>query len=221
MAKKEKWYPGKHIKGLLGKIKEHSAKFEMGGEYGLKTPEQQFSIQQERAAADPSVSNQRMEKNMGFGLSQHMGKDFDASDNEQVLQLQKAMNAAGIKGADGKVLTEDGMLGKNTLRALRFAQGQEAEATSPEAMQLKSYGEPQGGIGPSYDNTYNEMSRDRGTEVANPPTNRWERADIRSGRSPRTVSPRQGFGWGGRLGSYGASGFSSPRYPEDSHDRYE
>ena len=106
MAKKEKWYPGKHIKGLLGKIKEHSAKFEMGGEYGLKTPEQQFSMQQERAAADPSVSNQRMEKNMGFGLSQHMGKDFDASDYEQVLQLQKAMNAAGIKGADGKVLTK-------------------------------------------------------------------------------------------------------------------
>ena len=220
MAGKEKWYPGKHIKGLLGKLKEHSAKFEMGGEYGLKTPEQQFSMQQERAGADPSEANQRIEKNMGFGLSQHMGKDFDASDNEQVLQLQKAMNAAGIKGADGKSLKEDGMLGKNTLRALRFAQGQEAEARSPEAMQLKSYGEPQGGIGPSYDNTYNEISRDRGTEVANPPTNRWERADIRSGRSPRTVSPRQGFGWGGRLGTYGATDYTINRRDEDSHDRY-
>ena len=217
------WYPGKHIKGLLGKVKDYHAKQSESSR--LRSPEEQFAMQQERAGADPSEANQRIEKNMGFGLSQYMGKNLDVNDNAQVLQLQRAMNAAGIKGLDGEVLSEDGILGKNTLRALRFAQGQEAEAMSPEAMQLKSYGEPHGGIGPSYDNTYNEISRDRGTEVANPPTNRWERADIRSGRSPRTVNIRQGFGWGGRLGAYGADRFSGSgsNYPsnKDSHDRYE
>jgi|TARA_B100000315_G_C14592899_1_gene596932 putative flippase GtrA len=79
---------------------------------------------------------------VGSRLTQDMMRDFDPSDNEQVLQLQKAMNAARIKVEDGKSLTEDGMLGKNTVRAMRFAQGQSDLAQSPEAMQLKSYGEP-------------------------------------------------------------------------------
>tara|TARA_R110002020_G_scaffold446348_1_gene658613 strand:- start:367 stop:1050 length:684 start_codon:yes stop_codon:yes gene_type:complete len=192
----------------------------------LKSKEEQFNIANEMASNEPSPSSeyapmQGIAKNTGYGLTQDMMRDFDPSNNESVLQLQKAMNAAGIKGADGKALSEDGIIGKNTMRALRFAQGQTDIADSPEARGMQSYGEPQGGVGPSYDNTYNEQSRDRGTRVANPSSNKFERFDMESGRRPRTVSVREGFGYGGRMGASGFSGKGS-NYPKnkDSMEDY-
>lgn len=136
----------------------------------LPTGQDQFNIARERADI-PSpradfADKSRIAKNTGFGLTQSMMRDFDPSDNEQVLQMQKAMNAAGIKGADGKALTEDGMIGKNTMRALRFAQGQ--ADTMQDALPLREFGEPQGGIGPSYEGMYNEDSRDADKVESNP-----------------------------------------------------
>lgn len=241
MAEKDNW-----LKGLLGQAKEKAGGFIQGQKdnfsrarenqnagrgrnFQFQSPEEQFTTANDMASSEPSPSSeyapmQGIAKNTGYGLTQDMMRDFDPSNNDSVMQLQKAMNAAGIKGADGKSLSEDGMIGKNTMRALRFAQGQTDIADSPEAREMQSYGEPTGGVGPSYDNTYNEQSRDRGTRVANPSTNRWERADIRSNRRPRTVSSRGGFGYGGRLGASGASGFSGvgSNYPsnKDSMEDY-
>jgi len=113
----------------------------------LKTEEQQFNIAQERADATPAPSSdyagkQGVAHNTGYGLTQHMMRDFDPSNNEEVLQMQRAMNAAGIKGADGKALKEDGMMGRNTERALRFAQGQgdEMESVLGDAQELRDQG---------------------------------------------------------------------------------
>ena len=58
------------------------------------------------------------------------------------------------------------MLGKNTLRALRFAQGQADRMQ--DALPLRRFGEPQGGVGPSYEGMYNEESRDTEKRNANP-----------------------------------------------------
>ena len=67
----------------------------------LPTGQDQFNIARERADI-PSpradfADKSRIAKNTGFGLTQSMMRDFDPSDNEQVLQMQKAMNAAGQK----------------------------------------------------------------------------------------------------------------------------
>ena len=129
---------GERMKGFLGMLGRNlgiteavnpQARMQTGE--ALPTGQDQFNIAAERADI-PSpradyADKSRIAKNTGFGLTQQMMRDFDPSDNEQVLQMQRAMNAAGIKGADGKALTEDGMLGPNTMRALRFAQGQADE----------------------------------------------------------------------------------------------
>ena len=167
---------GERMKGLLGMLGMRGAvnpeaRLQTGE--ALPTGQDQFNTAKERADI-PSpradyADKSRIAKNTGFGLTQQMMRDFDPSDNEQVLQMQQAMNAAGIKGADGKALAEDGMLGPNTMRALRFAQGQGDEMQ--DALPLREFGEPQGGVGPSYEGMYNEDSRDIEKREANPPSN--------------------------------------------------
>ena len=51
---KQGWYPGKHIKGLLGRVKEHASKFKEGGEYGPRTIEQQMQTAEDRRDAVPT-----------------------------------------------------------------------------------------------------------------------------------------------------------------------
>jgi hypothetical protein len=176
----------------------------------LKTEAEQFNMANADAGAEPSPSSEfapknRIAKNTGFGLTQKMMRDFNPEDSGQILQMQQAMNAAGIKGADGKSLAEDGKFGPNTLRALRFAQGQTDIADSPEARELQSYGEPQGGVGPSYDNIYNEDSRDAGVQEANPPSNKVMNWLHKTGMVRKSPGP------GGRMQSYGGD-VNSPFY---------
>ena len=54
-------------------------------------------------------------------VAREQAKNFDPSNNEDVLKLQKYLNYAGLGGEDG--LSEDGVLGRNTLTALRGLQG--------------------------------------------------------------------------------------------------
>ena len=124
---KQGWYPGKHIKGLLGRVKEHASKFKEGGEYGPRTIEQQMQTAVDRRDAVPTPDldwggKQDVASAAGAGYAQKASQSFDPSSNEEVLSMQRALNAAGIKGADGKPLEEDGILGAYTERALRYSQ---------------------------------------------------------------------------------------------------
>ena len=171
------------MKGFLGMLGKNlgiteavnpQAKMQTGE--ALPTGQDQFNIARERAdIPSPSADfadKSRIAKNTGFGLTQSMMRDFDPSDNEQVLQMQKAMNAAGIKGADGKALTEDGMIGKNTMRALRFAQGQTDEME----------------MGPS--NMFTEENRDT-DKVDNNPIDRSTRYNASMRQEPETYDSSQ------------------------------
>ena len=176
---------GERMKGLLGMLGKKlgmteavnpQARLQTGG--ALPTGQDQFNIAKERADI-PSpradwAPKQSIAQNTGYGLTQEMMRDFDPSDNDQVLQMQQAMNAAGIKGADGKALTEDGMLGPNTMRALRFAQGQGDEMSGKleSANELRDKGIddlPPGFHGPA-PNTLMTRPEDRNaqTREANP-----------------------------------------------------
>jgi len=217
MPEEQGWYPGKHIKGLLGnalgKVKAHHAKFQRGGEYGPRTEEQQFNIAQERADATPAPSSdyagkQGVAHNTGYGLTQHMMRDFDPSNNEEVLQMQRAMNAAGIKGADGKALKEDGMMGRNTERALRFAQGQgdEMESVLGDAQELRAQGIrdlPPGVQGPA-PNTMMVRPEERDAQMReeNPEMSWIDKAKQKAVGWLQQGQPINPSGPGGRMGSY-------------------
>lgn len=176
---------GERMKGFLGMLGKNlgiteavnpQARMQTGE--ALPTGQDQFNTARERAdIPSPRVDyapKQNIAQNTGYGLVQSMMRDFDPSDNEQVLQMQKAMNAAGIKGADGKALAEDGMIGKNTMRALRFAQGQGDRMSGilEDANELRDMGIddlPEGIQGPA-PNTMMTRPEDRDAEMrkANP-----------------------------------------------------
>ena len=133
MAGKEKWYPGKHIKGLLGKMKSHSDKFKVGGEYGLKTADQQSDMAFERARAMPdNDARAAIAQNTARGAAQASSSGqgagempaFDPEDQGSVLQMQEYLNRAGYTDRDGNQLVEDGRLGELTTSAMRRMQGQ-------------------------------------------------------------------------------------------------
>ena len=195
---------GDRMKGFLGMLGKNlgmtgavnpQARMQTGE--ALPTGQDQFNTASDRADI-PSpradyADKSRIAKNTGFGLTQSMMRDFDPSDNEQVLQMQKAMNAAGIKGADGKALTEDGMIGPNTMRALRFAQGQTDEME----------------MGPS--NMFTEENRDT-DKVENNPIDRSTRYNSSMRQEPQKYNPSQrqeATRYGGR-GS-GTNRFGTPQ----------
>ena len=141
------WYPGKHIKGLLGKIKEHGDKFKKGGEYGLKTGAQQaqmsFDAAQQAAneggvgQGDPAL--EARSKATGTGEARRMSRgglgegQLDPSDNESVLQMQRLLNQGGYTDKYGNALKEDGMMGELTTGALRKMQADRSPETAYEA----------------------------------------------------------------------------------------
>ena len=59
-----------------------------------------------------------------FNHARQFALDFNVNDKDQVLEMQKRLNAANFKGKDGKPLVEDGMLGENTMEALRAMQSE-------------------------------------------------------------------------------------------------
>ena len=183
------------LKGLLGQLGKTLGITEAAGSRQnpfLKSEEDQFNIASQRAdIPSPSADfadKSRIAKNTGYGLVQSMMRDFDPSSNENVLQMQRAMNAAGIKGADGRPLAEDGMLGPNTMRALRFAQGQADEME----------------LGPS--NMFTEENRDT-DKVENNPIDRSKRYDpSQRGQVKRYTGQR------GEVQRYGGRGSGTNRF---------
>jgi len=55
-------------------------------------------------------------------------QSFDPADKDQVMNMQRLLNASGITDAEGNPLSEDGVMGERTLSALRGAQKFRAEA---------------------------------------------------------------------------------------------
>ena len=59
-----------------------------------------------------------------FSYARSFALDFNPSDKNQVTEMQRRLNNAGFKGADGKPLVIDGVLGDNTVTALRAMQSE-------------------------------------------------------------------------------------------------
>jgi len=209
---KQGWYPGKHIKGLLGRVKEHASKFKEGGEYGPRTIEQQMQTAVDRRDAVPTPDldwggKQDVASAAGAGYAQKASQSFDPSSNEEVLSMQRALNAAGIKGADGKPLEEDGILGANTERALRYSQGQRDDLSGlhdrAESMRDQGIQDlPEGFQGPAPNTVMPDASmRDAQTLEDNPERSWLDKLKTRvTGHLQQNISPA---GPGGRMGAYG------------------
>ena len=155
---KQGWYPGKNLKGLLGKIKDHHAKFQTGGEYGMKTGAQQAEMAYDRASGaaneggvgqgDPAL--EKISQAANRGQSWDFSRGFDPTNNESVLEMQRALNRAGFTDKYGNALAEDGMMGGLTESALRRAQADRTPESRYEA---------RGSMGISGDFTDPEMAR--------------------------------------------------------------
>jgi len=141
MPEEQGWYPGKNIKGLLGKIRDHHAKFQEGGEYGLKTKAQQAGMAHQAAQqatneggvgqGNPALEGISQQANRGLAWDQ--SRDFDPTDNESVMQMQQALNRAGFTDKYGNALKEDGLMGGLTESALRKSQADRTEEGRYEA----------------------------------------------------------------------------------------
>jgi len=128
MPEKQGWYPGKHIKGLLGKAKGH---FDRQREATrLKTPDEQTDIAFERARAMPDDDGRAAISEItsrGAARASTTGQgmpEFDPTSRDSVLQMQEYLNRAGYTDKYGNQLEEDGMLGDLTTSAMRRMQGQ-------------------------------------------------------------------------------------------------
>tara|TARA_R110000824_G_scaffold100727_2_gene239373 strand:+ start:766 stop:1470 length:705 start_codon:yes stop_codon:yes gene_type:complete len=141
MPGKEGWYPGKHIGGLFGKLKEHHAKFKEGGEYGLRTGDQQAegAFQDASAAANEGGVGQEnpalneISRSASTGRARQMSQDFDASDPDSVLRMQQQLNRGGYTDRYGNALEEDGKMGELTTGAMRKMQGDRNPEAAYEA----------------------------------------------------------------------------------------
>ena len=141
MPGKEGWYPGKHIGGLFGKLKEHHAKFKEGGEYGLRTGDQQAegAYQDASAAANEGGVGQEnpalneISRSASTGRARQMSQDFDASDHDSVLRMQQQLNRGGYTDRYGNALEEDGKMGELTTGAMRKMQGDRNPEAAYEA----------------------------------------------------------------------------------------
>ena len=74
-----------------------------------------------------------MQRDAFRSLRDVMG-NFDSSDKESVMRMQKLLNASGITDAEGNPLDEDGVFGQKTLSALRGAQKFRNEADAKLAV---------------------------------------------------------------------------------------
>ena len=57
-----------------------------------------------------------------FSYARKYALDFDVTDKKQVAEMQRRLNNAGFSGANGKELAVDGMLGEQTVSALKAMQ---------------------------------------------------------------------------------------------------
>ena len=129
MPEKQGWFPGKHIKGLLGKVKDYHTKQSESSR--LKTGAEQADMAFERARANPdndalAAISQNTARGAGKSMSSGAGEMplFDPEDQGSVLQMQEYLNRAGYTDKHGNQLAEDGRLGELTTSAMRRMQGQ-------------------------------------------------------------------------------------------------
>tara|TARA_R110000824_G_scaffold176022_3_gene354810 strand:- start:422 stop:1102 length:681 start_codon:yes stop_codon:yes gene_type:complete len=208
------WYPGKFAKGLLGKIKDHHAKFQEGGEYGTRTGAQQAQIAFDRAEGaaneggvgqgDPAL--ERISQAANMGQSMDFARDFDPANAESVREMQRNLNRAGYKDKYGNALDEDGKMGGLTESALRTAQADRTPESRYEA---------RGSMGISGDLADPEMARMNLRGAA--PTTEPGGQPIIGGESEggwmqklqdwgmikdRPAPQQQSAGPGGRMGAY-------------------
>ena len=129
MPEKQNW-----LQGLLGNFvnqqKENWARGRERGNPWLKNEEEQAGMAYEAAQqaaneggvgqGNPALEGISQQANRG--LSWDMSRDFDPTNNESVLEMQRALNRAGFTDEYGNALKEDGMMGGRTEWALRKAQ---------------------------------------------------------------------------------------------------
>ena len=133
MADEQGWYPGKHIKGLLGKAKgfmddRRERKAVQSRAEDATAAIEGFESQPDSGSdfvgpMSPFTEGRQdlMQRDSFRSLRDVMG-NFDPQDKDSVMNMQRLLNSSGITDAQGNALTEDGMMGEKTLSALRGAQ---------------------------------------------------------------------------------------------------
>ena len=127
------WYPGKFAKGLLGRITSGIEDWKEGRAVKRRAGDADRAIESYEARPDSAEefmgptsplteAKQDLMQRDSFRSLRDVMKDFDPADKDQVMNMQRLLNASGITDAEGNPLAEDGMMGAKTLTALRGAQ---------------------------------------------------------------------------------------------------
>ena len=185
----------------------------------LKTDQEQAAIARERGgmltppglSADPhvnrkisQVANRALASKMSSGdpdtVAGDAGMSFDPEDSDSVLEMQRSLNAAGIKDKYGEALAEDGMMGEKTLSALRSMQESRGQFIGPEGSDVDALNE-------DYQRDHGRLATNKNPLMT--PRNWW---DALTKRTPeeghiQEYNPRtSAAGPGGRMNSYGSKG---------------
>ena len=135
------WYPGKFAKGLLGRAKGWMDDRREAKAVERRATDADAAIQGYEGSGAPDLTPgglgpptevQAAKKDLmqrdSFRSLRDVMKSFDPADRDQVMNMQRLLNASGITDAEGNPLDEDGVMGERTLSALRGAQKFRAEA---------------------------------------------------------------------------------------------
>jgi len=128
------WYPGKHIKGLLGRArgwmddrKEAKAVDRRATDAGsaIEGFESQYDSGPDFIGpmSPRTEAKQDLMQRDAFRSLRDVMQNFDPADKDQVMNMQRLLNASGVTDSEGNPLAEDGVMGAKTLGALRGAQG--------------------------------------------------------------------------------------------------
>ena len=118
------WYPGKFAKGLLGRAKGWMDDRREAKAVERRATDADSAIQGYEGSGAPEIGPPTEVQ----AAKQDLMQSFDPADKDQVMNMQRLLNASGITDAEGNPLSEDGVMGERTLSALRGAQKFRAEA---------------------------------------------------------------------------------------------
>ena len=129
------WYPGKHIKGLLGRARGWMDDRREAKAVDRRATDADAAIQGYEASGAPDLipgglgpptEVQAAKKDLmqrdSFRSLRDVMQNFDPADKDQVMNMQRLLNASGVTDSEGNALVEDGVMGGKTLGALRGAQ---------------------------------------------------------------------------------------------------
>ena len=130
------WYPGKFAKGLLGRAKGWMDDRREEKAVERRATDADSAIQGYEGSGAPEIgpptevqaAKQDLMQRDSFRSLRDVMQSFDPADKDQVMNMQRLLNASGITDAEGNPLSEDGVMGERTLSALRGAQKFRAEA---------------------------------------------------------------------------------------------